>query len=382
MLYSRRIMPSFPRHPSHALQRVGYRLRPRLWPIVQTALAAVAAWTLADLLVPSDEQPVFAAIATVISLGASFGQRGRRAVELVVGVVLGLTIAGLILSTIGTGPLQIGVMIVLCMSAAVILRGGELLINEAAISAMLLVSLASVGGEGLTLQRSLEALIGGGVALVVNSLLFPPHPARLVSRAAHEVFGRLGRTLEEIGDALRAGDPERAESALAQARGLDGLIAELEGQLLTAKETARFSPPRRAARVQLDRFSRTLPQVDFATRNTRVLARHALRYTRSRLVAPDELTRAVEELAQGVWALAAQYDEPEHADAVRGLAIGAAGRATTVFEQEPDLALTEIVAQVRSTAVDLLRASEQAGDAESELLGERPTEELLAAAPA
>ena len=353
-----------------------------MWPIIQTALAAVAAWTLADLLVPSDEQPVFAAIATVISLGASFGQRGRRAVELVGGVILGLTVAGLILNTVGTGPLQIGVMIVVCMTAAVLLRGGELLINEAAISAMLLVSLASVGGEGLTLQRSLEALIGGGVALAVNSLFFPPDPARLVSRAAHEVFGRLGRTLEEVGVALRDGDPARAELALDQARGLDGLVAELEDTLLTARETARFSPPRRAARVQLERFGRTLPQIDFATRDTRVLARHALRYTRSRLGAPDGLTRAVEELAQGVWALAAQYDEPEHADAVRGLAVGAAGRATDVFEDEPDLALTEIVAQVRSTAVDLLRASEQAGDVDAELPDERPTEELLAPAAA
>lgn len=375
-------MPSRLSNPRLALRRAGYRLRPRIWPIIQTALAAVAAWTLADLLVASDEQPVFAAIATVISLGASFGQRGRRAVELVGGVILGLTVAGLILNTVGTGPVQIGVMIVVCMAAAVLLRGGELLINEAAISAMLLVSLASVGGEGLTVQRSLEALIGGGVALAVNSLFFPPDPARLVSRAAHEIFGRLGRTLEEVGLALRDGDPERAELALDQARGLDGLVAEFEDTLLTARDTARFSPPRRAARVQLERFRRTLPQIDFATRDTRVLARHALRYTRSRLGAPDGLTRAVEDLAQGVWALAAQYDEPEHADAVRGLAVGAAGRATDVFQDEPDLALTEIVAQVRSTAVDLLRASEQAGGVDEELPDERPTEELLAATAA
>ena len=84
---------------------------------------------------------MFASIAAVISLGASYQQRGRRAAELVAGVVLGLTVADLILNAIGNGPLQIGLMIVLAMSAAVILGGGELLVSEAAVSALLLASI-------------------------------------------------------------------------------------------------------------------------------------------------------------------------------------------------------------------------------------------------
>jgi uncharacterized membrane protein YgaE (UPF0421/DUF939 family) len=355
------------------------RLRPRLLPIAQTAAAAVAAYYLALLLPLDDNKPVFASIAAVISLGASYYQRGRRAAELVAGVVVGLTVADLIIHGIGTGPLQIGLMIVIAMSAAVILGGGELLISEAAVSALLLASLERTS-SGFTPDRFLEALIGGVVAMAVATLFFPPDPGLIVGRAAQAVFGDLGETLERVANALEAADPERAEDALRTARGIDPDLVALEEAVATAREMVRFAPPRRVARSVLERHAGTLPHVDFAVRNTGVLARHALRYTRSRLVAPDGLVAAVRELAQAVWALAGAYDDPTRSTQARDHARIAAARAREAFEREPDLALTEIIGQVRSTAVDVMRAAEViAGTVHP--VDELPTEEMLAAPP-
>jgi uncharacterized membrane protein YgaE (UPF0421/DUF939 family) len=333
------------------------RLRPRLLPILQTAAAAVAAYYLATLLPIDDQRPVFASIAAVISLGASYHQRGRRAAELIAGVVLGLTIADLILNAIGDGPLQIGLMIILAMSAAVLLGGGELLISEAAVSALLLASIEP-SNSGYSPDRFLEALTGGAVAMAVGSLFFPPDPTLIIGRAAQSVFRDLGETLEATAAALAEADPERADGALSRARAIDADMRDLEEALSTAREMMRFAPPRRGARGLLDRYSRTLPHLDFAVRNTRVLARHALRYTRARLVAPDRLVDAVRELAQAVWSLAAAHDDPERAAQARDTARAAASHAREAFEQEPDLALTEIISQVRSAAVDVMRAAE------------------------
>jgi uncharacterized membrane protein YgaE (UPF0421/DUF939 family) len=352
------------------------RLRPRLLPILQTAAAAVAAYYLATLLPIDDQRPVFASIAAVISLGASYHQRGRRAAELIAGVVLGLTVADLILNAIGDGPLQIGLMIILAMSAAVILGGGELLISEAAVSALLLASIEP-SNSGYSPDRFLEALTGGAVAMAVGSLFFPPDPTLIIGRAAQSVFRDLGETLEATAAALAEADPERAEGALSRARAIDADMRDLEEALSTAREMMRFAPPRRGARGLLERYSRTLPHLDFAVRNTRVLARHALRYTRARLVAPDRLVDAVRELAQAVWTLAAAHDDPERAAQARDTARAAASHAREAFEQEPDLALTEIISQVRSAAVDVMRAAEV-------IVGvphpsdELPTEEMLA----
>ena len=352
------------------------RLRPAIVPIVQTMAAATIAYYIAQLLPLKDPRPVFASIAAVISLGATYENRGRRAVELIGGVVLGLSIADLIILVIGTGPLQIGLMILLAMSVATVLGGGELFVNEAAISALLLASLERTS-TSFSPDRIIEALVGGTVALIVASVFLPPDPQLIVGRAAQRVFGDLGYSLEELAAALADGDAGRAESALRAARGTDGPMDRLEEAVRTARETARMSPVRRTARMQVQRYAQTLPQIDLMVRAQRDLARLGLRYCRSRLPAPELLSGAVAELSSAVWALAAAFDEPERAQEVRDRAIAAAAQARAAYEAEPDLVLTEIVGGVRTLAADVIRAAELASGAPAPQ-DERPTEELLA----
>ncbi|HEY6891625.1 MAG TPA: FUSC family protein, partial [Solirubrobacter sp.] len=180
------------------------RLNTRLPAILQTAVAALVAWYACVLLLP-DPQPIFACIATVISIGATHGAHRERALHLVAGVVTGLAVADAIIHCIGTGAPQLAVMVVLAMSVAVLLNGSELVISEAAVSAMLLVMTGPAGGGAFSPNRILEAAIGGAVALAV-ALLFSPDPILPVSRAAQAVFGRLGRALERTASALDAGD--------------------------------------------------------------------------------------------------------------------------------------------------------------------------------
>jgi uncharacterized membrane protein YgaE (UPF0421/DUF939 family) len=356
------------------------RLRVRAWPILQTAAAAVGSWYLAKLLLP-EQQPVFASIAAVISLGATYGQRSERAIELIGGVVLGIGVADLLVRAIGTGPAQIGVMVLLAMSAAVILGGGPLLVTEAAVSAILLVVLEPTS-TGLAGSRVIDALVGGGVALGVSALAFPPDPLLLVRRSAQGVFSSLGRTLEEVGAALSEGDSARADAALRSARAIDQDVRALDEALDLGRETARFSLARRSSGAELDRYGRSVRHVDFAVRNTRVLARHVLRYLRNGRTAPPGLADAMHDLSQSVWALAAELDDPARTSTeVRLRASRAAGRAVESFETDRDLGLAEIVAQVRSTAIDLVRAAEAGGRSEAPP-AETPTEELLIEQPA
>jgi uncharacterized membrane protein YgaE (UPF0421/DUF939 family) len=357
----------------------GSRLRPRLLPIAQTALAAVAAYYVAQLVPLDDPRPTFASIAAVICLSATYRQRGRRAVELTAGVVLGLTTADVLLHLIGSGPLQIGVMIVLAMAVAVVLRGSDLFVNEAAVSGLILVSLVPSAQSALSITRPVEAVIGGAVALAVGALVFPPDPQVLVRRAATRVLGDLRFALGEIAAALEAGDHEHAGRALRTARALDGVVDELVEAFATSQETVRLSPARRHARGAIARHVRTGEHLDFAVRNTRILARHALRYSRSGLSAPTEVTEAVRKLAVAVEGLLHAHDDPTLAACARAQALAAARLARDGFEREPDLVLVEIVGQVRSTAVDLVRAAELLGDTPEPAV-DMPTEELLAAA--
>ena len=350
------------------------RLRARAWPILQTAVAAVAAWYLAKLLV-SEAQPVFASIAAVIALGATYGQRRERAVELIGGVVLGIGVADLLIAAIGSGPLQLGLLVVLAMSVAVVLGGGPVLVTEAAVSAILIV-LIEPANSGFPPTRLIEALAGGGVALAIAALAFPLNPILLVARSTQAIFADLGRTLEEVASALEERDGARAQAALEAARNIDEGVRELEESLTLGRETARFSPGRRSSRDEIERYARGIRHIDYAVRNTRVLARHVGRYLGAGGEPPPELADAIRALGYAVWALAAEFDrETPDGREVRLHASGAAARATESFEGNRDLGLAEIVGQVRSTAIDLVRAAEvgTAGEDSEELA----TEELL-----
>jgi uncharacterized membrane protein YgaE (UPF0421/DUF939 family) len=362
--------------PRSAAGEARRRLRARMWPIIQTAVAALAAWYLAVLALPSD-QPVFAPIAAVIAVGATSGQRGRQAAELVGGVVVGIAVADLIVGVIGTGPLQVGLLVVLAMSAAVAVGGGELLVSEAAVSAILLASLEPISGPGLSPDRFFEALVGGGVAFAVSSLFFPPDPVLHVGRALNAMFGELGGTLQAIARSLAEADEGQALRALQGARKIDDRIDEVERELSSGRETARLSPQRRHSRGELERYNRTLGQLDYAVRDTRVLARNVLRHVRAGSEARLELASAVDELAEAVWALAAAYDDPRRAAEVRRIAIAAATPVTELARERADLGLAEIVVQIRSIAADLVRAAERLGAA-ADPGAEPPTEELLA----
>jgi uncharacterized membrane protein YgaE (UPF0421/DUF939 family) len=352
------------------------RLRGRGLAILQTAFAAVVAWYLAVLILP-DTRPAFAAIAAVIAVGATQGQRAGRALQLVGGVVLGITIAALLIQVIGTGGWQLGVLVVLAMGAAVALGGGELLVVEAGVSAILLVALDPGAAAGFQPNRIFEGMIGGATALAVSSVFFPPDPALGPGRAAQTLFVELGRALERIAVALESRDSGAAESALVDARAIDPLIRSVEEALATGRDTTRYTPPRRSSRLQLDRYERSIPQIDYAVRNTRVLARNVVTLVRDDGDIPASLPGAVRDLSHSVWELAASYDAPSHAEPGRKLAVRAATEAAAIRDARADVVL--VGGQVRSVAVDLVRAAELvAGDAE-EPLGERPTEELLMA---
>src|SRR5918999_2696112 len=142
--------------PRAVATTVRRRLRPHVSAVLQTAVAAVAAWALAVVLLPND-RPAFASIAAIIVLGATYGRRRRNAIELLGGVMLGIAIATGLVFLIGSGPLQIGLLVILAMTAAIAFRGGELLVGEAAISAILIASF-DPGGGSYSADRILEGL--------------------------------------------------------------------------------------------------------------------------------------------------------------------------------------------------------------------------------
>ena len=355
------------------------RLRSGWFPILQTALAASVAWFLAVLLLDL-VTPTFAPIAAVISLGLAVGERSRRVVELTLGVAFGVVLADLLVSFIGVGAVQGGILVTLAMTVAVFVGRGELGINEAAVSAMILMITFGGVSAGFPPGRFLEALIGGGVALLVNALL-PINAERLVSTAAHPIFDESVAVLEEIAAALDEGDPGRAEDALRKARAIDVRVSSFKEALAAGRETARIAPSRRRTLGHIDLYAAAADQIDLTVRHVRILARSALGVVRSGAPAPAPLGVAVRGLARTTEALAVWLEAPESPDEARRLALESAGVAAALLGEREDLAkdraTNAFVDDVFSAAYDLLLATGMDPAAASRALEEavsRPSE--------
>ncbi len=323
-------------------------------PILHTSLAAAIAWLVATELIDHSDA-FFAPISAVITLGLTVGERRRRAVELAIGVAVGIAIADALVTAIGTGTWQIGVVTGLAMAGATLVGGGALLASQAGASAVLVATLQPPDA-GFDFDRFVDALVGGGVALAVSSLVLPVNPLRLVHEYVQPVIDRLVAALDLIAAALEAKDPETADEALLAISRLDVAHEGLVEALDAAGDAARLSPRRRRALSGLDRYAVAGGQLGLAIENLRALARGTARAITLDDAVPSEAVQAVRELCQSAGALD-HYLREGDPEPARAAAVRAAGLANAVLEETANLSALHIVGQIRLAAVDLLRAT-------------------------
>jgi uncharacterized membrane protein YgaE (UPF0421/DUF939 family) len=332
--------------------------------VVQAGLAAGLAYLIATKVL-GHSQPFFAPVAAVITLGLTVAERGRRAFEVAFGVAVGIAVGDIVISQIGVGVWQLSLVVMVTVVVALLIGRGQLLVNQAAVSAALVATLQPPS-QGITFARFLDALVGGGVALLVSGLIVPVRPEAMIRRAAQPVLDELAGVLGDVADALEARNADKAQEALLRARAIDELLADFEEAVDMARETARFSPQRRRARPFVETWADAASEIDLAVRNVRVLARGAIRGVRLDENVPEEVPAALRDLAAAVRAIDAALDSGD-TTGVREPALRAAGRATLVLERTGNLSVSVIVGQIRSTATDLLTGAgvdpEEAADA-------------------
>jgi uncharacterized membrane protein YgaE (UPF0421/DUF939 family) len=320
--------------------------------VLQAGVAAGIAWIIATD-VFGHKLPFFAPVAAIVTLGLTVSQRGRRAVELAVGVALGIAVGDLLVLAIGVGAAQLALVVMLAIAVALFFGSGQMMANQAAVSAALVATIQPPT-HGVTFARFLDALTGGAVALVVSGLVLPIDPLRMIRRAAKPALDELAATLEDVAEAIVERDRKLAEAALVRARHIDDLIDSLADAVATGRETTRLAPPRRRLRARVEDYAAAAKRIDLAVRNVRVLARGSMRALALDENVPPEVAQSLESLALAVRALAAALASGSGYEAVREPAVRAAAMATRVLEGTTNLSVSVIVGQVRSTATDLL----------------------------
>jgi len=336
-------------------------LRQAAWPIAQTAVGAAAAWAIARYAL-GHKQPFFAPIAAAISLGVSTGRRGRQAVQLMTGVTVGIVVADLVVQAIGTGAVQIAVVVALAMSAALLFSQSPLLVNQAGASAILVVALHRPHAGS---DRLLDALSGGLVAILIGAVLFPADPRRLVEEAARRVLDVLADGIDRVGGALLHRDQVVSGWSLEIARGIHAALAALSQAQETAAGVVKHAPGRRRAREDVDRFIAQATHLDLLANAELSLVRRSGRIAAEGKAVPEWLGDTLRELGVALRALA--QDPAGHAaqERARGHALEAARIAGTHTGSDPGV--VALAMQARAMARDILYVTglgaDQAGEA-------------------
>jgi uncharacterized membrane protein YgaE (UPF0421/DUF939 family) len=344
---------------------VAERLRANARWFVQAALATALAWEAAIRLF-GHPRPIFAPVAALIAVSTTLGQRRRYAVEMVVGIALGVGIADALFELMGGGTLQIAAIVVGAMVAAVALGGSAVLVSEAAVSALLVVTIQPPG-SGLSGARFLDSLLGGLIALAITSLV-PTNPVLAARRVAAPLLAQIAAALDDVALALDRSDQDLAERALVRVRAIDR--DALRQAVAAGNETLRLAPFARTTRRQFARYARAEAPIDAAISSVEALSRAVVRALRMGDNVPPPVPEAIRDLAGAVRRLEESLGDPAGEISVREPALRAARQATLVLEQTANLSVSTIVVQVRSAAVDLLRGSGMAREEAERLVRE------------
>src|SRR3954447_10915786 len=325
------------------------RWRAKRWQVAQCAIAAGVAWWVASD-VFHHTSPFFAPVAAVVSLGTSYGQRLRRVLEVTIGVALGVFGADLIVRLLGTEAWVIVLVVGLAMSTALLLDNGQVFLIQAAVQSIVITALKPGPGQAFT--RWTDALVGGGVALVAATVV-PAAPLRRPREQAAKVLRKVRDLLQCASEVMVDGDVDRALALLADARGTDPLIRELQDAADEGLDVVASSPFRVRHGPGLRKMADLVEPLDRALRSTRVLVRAVAVAAYRRHPAPHIYPLLVAELGAAVEVVATELDEDRMAVAARPALI-AVGLATGDVERSDDLAAEVVLAQVRAVVADLL----------------------------
>jgi uncharacterized membrane protein YgaE (UPF0421/DUF939 family) len=309
-------------------------------------------------------QPFFAPAAAIIVLAQARGNRWRRATEVVLGVAGGVLVADLVAK--GLGPHHwwtILVIVLLPLIVAAAVGASTVFSVQAAVSALYVAVVPSSSGSFVP-YRFVDALVGGGVALVISQLAVVRDPLAQLERDLHVVFEEQANVLLATADALEAGNETLALETLARARTLDATVERLRAAVAGADEALLFHPRQRSRRIGVRSLESAIAQLDYIVRSGRVLARAGVTLTRSPISTPPEVVAALRQLAEAVHkvdqALSAQVDHvnsgAEFVEEVQTAAFDALRMAGQLLPQSTSLPLVMLIGQLRTMAIDMLRA--------------------------
>jgi uncharacterized membrane protein YgaE (UPF0421/DUF939 family) len=269
---------------------------------VQITIGALLAYSLAHYGF-QHVTPLLAVTVCITSLGFSRDARPRRILQTAIGMVVGIAISEISLIYLGSGVLQIALVLLIVLLAARFISASSAFAVTAAIQAMLVQILPAP--DGGVFIRTFDGLIGGVMALIVTALI-PRDPRGIARTDANKLFDFFIETLQDLRLALRDTNKSLSNQALKNARATQPLIDNWRMSLDSALSISRISPFLMKHKPELRKQRSLMRAMDLATRNLRVIVRRVNFLLKDDVARPyladlfEQLAEAVTNLREGL----------------------------------------------------------------------------------
>jgi uncharacterized membrane protein YccC len=241
--------------------------------IVKTVAAAVLAWALAYH-VFGLAQPFLAPWAALLTVHATVYRTLARGAQQVGATVLGVLLAFVVGNLLGVNAVSLALMLLVAMLAGSS-RGLRDESTTAAATALVVLLTGYSSNDNLLGARLLDTVIGIGVGLVVNLVVWPPLRDRSAARRVDRIDDELGELLSDMAARLReGGDADDVGDWVGRTRDLDHEIDAAWATIRQARESGRLNLRAHAgARMRRsEAFGDVLGRLEQAVAETRSMA--------------------------------------------------------------------------------------------------------------
>lgn len=278
--------------------------------VVKTAVAMIAAWVVASLIVPGTI-PVFATIAALLVVQPSVNQSVGRAIERSLGVIVGVLIAYGIGLAFGTNTWIVLVAVVVSVLLAWILRLTPGTANQVPITAMLVLAVGASNPE-YAFARIIETVIGAAIGVVVNIAIVPPVLLGPAHSAVSALAEEIAATLERLATALtNRQTPASLDELLLEARLLRPMEKKADAALTQGRESLTLNPRRSRHRTTLERDDELFRTLNPVITQTLGMTRAFVDHYDDRLTEEPAMGAIAEELRRAAHDLRLLARDPE-----------------------------------------------------------------------
>ena len=211
--------------------------------VVKTVLAAVAAWWVAaDLLHLA--QPFLAPWTALLTVHATVHRSLSRGAQSVAATFVGIGLAVVAVALIGLNVVALAVALLVGLLVARLpwLRDEGV---GAATTALFVLTTGFEQQQQVLAERFLDVLVGVGIGILVNLVVFPPLDDRSAQHQVDSVNRRMGGLMQRMAAEMReSSEPELSREWMEETRDIDRQVDHAWAQVNYVREAARRNPRR------------------------------------------------------------------------------------------------------------------------------------------